>query len=865
MEKILKPYTIIPESLYVQRDADKQVESIIADMGRPGYVLVSRQMGKTNLLLHAKSKLERNEDAFVYVDLSNIFETAKGCFQNIVDTAIDSYEKFDSVAEIIYRQRKELNDIPPHKQHTNELRLLLEAVQGGKLVIILDEIDALTKTSYSDQIFSQIRSMYFAARVNYKGFNNLTYILSGVVEPNEIIKDPKVSPFNIGQKIYLNDFSKKEFLDFLKIAKLNLNEDSINRIYYWTHGNPRMTWDVCADIESAIENIECSPNLVDNIVEKLYLKSYDKAPIDNIRELVSKDKELRNSIVEISYGNGKSISDKIKSKLYLSGIINYNDRDIIIKNQIIAEALSLGWIRSIEENEKGFINTALDYISQENYEEAFIAFEKYLEDNEFDEEESSLYYYYIGLAAFRTNKLEEASKYLEKSSFDKEDESKVFFNLHYIKGLVYYYRNMIEESLDALKIVIDGKKNDEIYLRALINYGSFSMVSKDIELKLKAQCIFESIAVEELPEKIKANESFVTELKSVAFYNLGVLANMKSDSDLATEYFYRAYEITNGKKASVIIALINIVDDYDERYKLIEGLANLIIDNKIKPSEINVEKPLDFSYEDFKELILLTFSLEDKTLFKRLVPYTVLLNYDSVAQCLYEISLINISKNHDWDGSIELLYDIYENRDNPLYNLTDNVKGQVIKLLAYTLDINTYPSLFEDYIECFEKDFLGKINFFDFGIFHKRIQDIIENKNYSKALYYVELIKSVSNEVSIDLKINYLLIYHHELNIFSYINDLKNGIAKASQILELSSKYKLSESELLSINNKNLIKKNAEKFLFIHTDKVINKQLNRKYGRNDKIKVLYKNGNVDIVKFKKIEADLKKGQCIVID
>lgn len=49
MEKVLKPYTIIPDRLYVPRDADRQLAEIINDMQRPGYVLVSRQMGKTNL------------------------------------------------------------------------------------------------------------------------------------------------------------------------------------------------------------------------------------------------------------------------------------------------------------------------------------------------------------------------------------------------------------------------------------------------------------------------------------------------------------------------------------------------------------------------------------------------------------------------------------------------------------------------------------------------------------------------------------------------------------------------------------------------------------------------------------------------
>ena len=95
MSKILKPYTIIPPDLYVQRDADKQVRNIISDMGRPGYVLVSRQMGKTNLLLNAKRKLETSDDVFIYIDLSNVFQNAKGCFENIIDIENSGLEEDD--------------------------------------------------------------------------------------------------------------------------------------------------------------------------------------------------------------------------------------------------------------------------------------------------------------------------------------------------------------------------------------------------------------------------------------------------------------------------------------------------------------------------------------------------------------------------------------------------------------------------------------------------------------------------------------------------------------------------------------------------------------------------------------------------
>lgn len=107
MPKVLKPYTIIPSNLYVHRDADRQVKNIIKDMGRPGYVLVSRQMGKTNLLLNAKRELESTDDVFVYIDLSNPFLNAKDCFENIIDTAIETNdEKFEEAQKIIQERRE---------------------------------------------------------------------------------------------------------------------------------------------------------------------------------------------------------------------------------------------------------------------------------------------------------------------------------------------------------------------------------------------------------------------------------------------------------------------------------------------------------------------------------------------------------------------------------------------------------------------------------------------------------------------------------------------------------------------------------------------------------------------------------------
>ncbi len=121
--------------------------------------------------------------------------------------------------------------------------------------------------------------MYFA-RANYPDYERLTYVLSGVAEPSDLIRDKAISPFNIGQKIYLNDFSNTEYRLFLDKAGLNLRENSAERIFSWLSGNPRMTWEVCSEVEDMqARGASVTPTDIDAIVDKLYLTSFDRPPV----------------------------------------------------------------------------------------------------------------------------------------------------------------------------------------------------------------------------------------------------------------------------------------------------------------------------------------------------------------------------------------------------------------------------------------------------------------------------------------------------------------------------------------------------------------------------------------------------------
>ena len=55
-EKKLYSTAIIPNELYVHRDADRKLQEVILRMSKPAYISVARQMGKTNLLIQTVSR-----------------------------------------------------------------------------------------------------------------------------------------------------------------------------------------------------------------------------------------------------------------------------------------------------------------------------------------------------------------------------------------------------------------------------------------------------------------------------------------------------------------------------------------------------------------------------------------------------------------------------------------------------------------------------------------------------------------------------------------------------------------------------------------------------------------------------------------
>jgi hypothetical protein len=106
----------------------------------------------------------------------------------------------------------------------------------SRLVVFIDEIDAVRSLPFStDEFFAGIRECY-NRRTEDPEFGRLTFCLLGVASPSDLIQDTRTTPFNIGRRTELTDFTEAEAAPL--VEGLGRGEQTgralLQRILHWT-------------------------------------------------------------------------------------------------------------------------------------------------------------------------------------------------------------------------------------------------------------------------------------------------------------------------------------------------------------------------------------------------------------------------------------------------------------------------------------------------------------------------------------------------------------------------------------------------------------------------------------------------------
>ena len=232
---------------YVVRPADRDLFEGLRN-GDFCYVLNTRQMGKSSLMVRAATRLREETGAIIAIlDLTSIGQnlTPTQWYSGLLEqiTAQLGDNDLEAAAEDFWRRSA---DIGPLQRFFAALeKVILPHMVAGtdspasSLIIFVDEVDAARSLPFSgDEFFAGIRECYNRRAVNPL-FSRLTFCLLGVATPADLISDVRMSPFNIGRRIRLTDFTATEAATLTQ--GLPGGAAAVTRVLYWTGGHPYLT------------------------------------------------------------------------------------------------------------------------------------------------------------------------------------------------------------------------------------------------------------------------------------------------------------------------------------------------------------------------------------------------------------------------------------------------------------------------------------------------------------------------------------------------------------------------------------------------------------------------------------------------
>jgi len=335
---------------YISRAADQNLYKFL-QAGEFCYVLTARQMGKSSLMVRTAVRLRDNGTQVAVLDLTSLGQnlTTEQWYNGLLERVGQQFGREDELEEAWLR----FPQLGPMRRF---MRAISDSVLPGlndRAVIFVDEIDAVRSLPFStDEFFAGIRECYNRRSVDPQ-FERLTFCLLGVATPSDLIRDTRTTPFNIGRRIELSDFTEQEATPLIQglCADDSVGMTLLQRIIYWTGGHPYLTQRLCRAVANDGKIHDTSG--VDRLCEELFLSNRARERDDNL--LFVRERMLRSEVDTAALltlyekvRDGKTVRDDETSPLIpvlrLSGIARVENGVLRARNRIYNKVFDEKWV-----------------------------------------------------------------------------------------------------------------------------------------------------------------------------------------------------------------------------------------------------------------------------------------------------------------------------------------------------------------------------------------------------------------------------------------------------------------------------------------------------------------------------------------